>query len=110
VLYTPAPFHGILQGITRDSIIELAREQGITVEEGTYLTYDLYTADECWLTGTAADLIPVVEIDSRHIGDGKPGRIFQLLRSKWLDYVKRPGNYAEISSKEAGIEAIGSAG
>jgi len=110
VLYTPAPFHGILQGITRDSIIELAREQGITVEEGTYLTYDLYTADECWLTGTAADLIPVVEIDSRHIGDGKPGRIFQLLRSKWLDYVKRLGNYAEIPSKETGMKAIGSAG
>jgi len=110
ILYTPAPFHGILQGITRDSIMEIAREQGITVEEGTYLTYDLYTADEFWLTGTAADLIPVVDIDSRPIGDGKPGRVFKLLRSLWMDYVQRPGHYTEIPTKEEALKAGTAAG
>ena len=108
-IFTPAPFHGILQGITRDSIMDLASELGYAVEEGTYLTYDLYCADECWLTGTAADLIPVVEIDSRPIGSGKPGEVFKNLRSHWLDYVKRDGHYTQIPSqadarKAAGIE------
>jgi len=109
-LYTPAPFHGILQGITRDSIMALATEQGIKVEEGTYLTYDLYTADECWLTGTAADLIPVVEIDNRPIGDGKPGETFKMLRSKWMEYVMRPGNYTEIPSYDEALKAAGLSG
>lgn len=106
-LFTPAPFHGILQGITRDSIMELAHENGIPVEEGTFLTYDLYTADECWLTGTAADLIPVVEIDSRPIGDRKPGKIFTLLRSKWMEYAMRPGHYTEIPAQAAAKQAAG---
>jgi branched-chain amino acid aminotransferase len=104
-IYTPAPFHGILQGITRDSIIELAREHNIEVEEGTYLLYDMITSDECWLTGTAADLIPVVEVDSRRIGDGKPGKIFTLLRSKWMDYVRRDGHYSQIPSQDEGLKA-----
>lgn len=104
-IFTPAPFHGILQGITRDSIIDLAREHNIEVEEGTYLLYDMITADECWLTGTAADLIPVVEVDSRRIGNGKPGKVFTLLRSKWMDYVRRDGHYKQIPSQDEGLKA-----
>ena len=104
---TPAPFHGILQGITRDSIIEIAQREGFVVEEGTYLTFDLYTADECWLTGTGADLIPVIEIDSRLIGDGKPGKVFQQLRSKWRDYIDEPGHNYPIPTKEEALSKFG---
>ncbi|MCH7471339.1 branched-chain-amino-acid transaminase [bacterium] len=101
VVKTPAPFLGILEGITRNSVIEIARREGIKVEEGTYLTYDIYTADEVWLTGTGADLIPVVEVDNRVIGGGKPGKLFKLLRSKWMDYVHEPANHSVVPAKEA---------
>ena len=98
-IFTPAPFHGILQGITRDSIMDLAQKNGYEVEEGTYLTYDLCTADEFWLTGTGADLIPVVDIDSRPVGDGKPGPIFKTLRSKWRAYIEDPEHHTVIPSQ-----------
>ena len=106
VIKTPAPFHGILQGITRDSIMDLAAREGIPVEEGTYLTYDLYTADECWLTGTGADLIPVIEIDNRVIGSGKPGPIFKRLRGKWLDYINESEHFYPIPSKEEALSKL----
>jgi branched-chain amino acid aminotransferase len=101
VVKTPALHHGILAGITRESVMEIARNSEIQVEEGTYLTYDLYTADECWLTGTGADLIPVVGIDGRRIGDGRPGPIFKLIRSRWLDYVAEPRNHTKVPTKES---------
>lgn len=110
MICTPAPFHGILRGITRDSIMDLARREGMSVEEGTYLTYDLYTANECWLSGTAADLIPVIEIDSRIIGSGKPGKVFQHLRSKWLDYILEPAHHTVIPTSEAAKAAAVAAG
>jgi branched-chain amino acid aminotransferase len=110
VICTPAAFHGILRGITRDSIIDLARREGMTVEEGTYLTYDLYTANECWLTGTGADLIPVIEIDSRVIGTGKPGPVFKHLRSKWAEYRSQPQFNTVVSSQEAAQKAAVAAG
>lgn len=110
VVKTPAPFHGILQGVTRDSILDIAQREGIPVEEGTYLTFDLYTADECWLTGTGADLIPVIEIDNRRIGDGKPGEIFRRLRSKWRAYIDEPAHHTVIPGKEEALAAMGAAG
>ena len=108
-IYTPAPFHGILQGITRDSIIDLARRNGYEVEEGTYLTFDLITADECWLTGTGADLIPVVDIDSRPIGTGKPGPVFTDLRSKWRAYIDEPAHHSVIPSQSEAMAKHGMA-
>lgn len=72
-LITPPSHVGILEGITRNITIELAREIGIPVEEAPFTSYDLYVADECFLTGTAAEIIPVIEIDGRTIGQGVPG-------------------------------------
>lgn len=73
VILTPPPEAGILKGITRDAVIEVARKNGIEVHEKTLTRHDVYTADECFLTGSAAELIPVVSIDMRTIGEGKPG-------------------------------------
>jgi branched-chain amino acid aminotransferase len=74
-LHTPPIDAGILEGITRDAVIELARESGLAVHERTMDRHDVYTADECFLTGTAAEVIPVVECDGRAIGTGKPGPV-----------------------------------
>ena len=74
-LLTPPIDAGILEGITRDAVIELARKSGMPVEEIPLTRHDIYVADECFLTGTAAEVIPVVKVDSRPIGDGKPGKI-----------------------------------
>jgi branched-chain amino acid aminotransferase len=99
VVKTPAPFLGILEGVTRNSVMDICRREGRTVEEGTYLTFDLYNADECWLTGTGADLVPVVEVDSRKIGNGKPGATFKMIRSKWAAYIAEPANHSVVPSK-----------
>ncbi len=74
-IHTPPIDAGILEGITRDVVIELAKAAGITVYERTMDRHDVYTADECFLTGTAAEVIPVVECDARLIGSGKPGPV-----------------------------------
>lgn len=80
-LLTPPAGAGILIGITRNVVMELATKMGIQVKEELMTRYDLYIADECFLTGTAAEIIPVVKIDGRVIGTGKPGRVtFDLLK------------------------------
>ena len=78
-LVTPPVHMGILEGVTRNSVIDLAREAGIRVEERVFTRHDLYIADECFLTGTAAEVIPVVKIDRRAVGDGQPGKVTQRL-------------------------------
>jgi len=72
-LLTPPTEAGILEGVTREAVIELARESGREVKEIPLTRHDVYIADECFLTGTAAEVIPVVKIDSRAIGSGHPG-------------------------------------
>ncbi|MDN5364148.1 MAG: branched-chain amino acid aminotransferase [Eubacteriales bacterium] len=79
VLITPPKYAGILEGITRNAVIELARKRGIEVREELFTRHDLYIADEIFLTGTAAELIPVVKVDGRVIGTGKPGPVFHQL-------------------------------
>jgi len=79
VVITPAAHHGILSGITRQFILDLAQELGYGTCEGTLTRYDIWTADEAFLTGTAAEVIPVVELDSRAIGDGAVGPITKRL-------------------------------
>jgi branched-chain amino acid aminotransferase len=74
-LFTPPISAGALNGITRGVVLELAREDGITVSEPNLTRYDLFNADECFLTGTGAEIIAAVNIDGRVIGDGKPGPV-----------------------------------
>jgi branched-chain amino acid aminotransferase len=74
-LLTPPPDAGILEGITRGAVMELAVAAGIDCRESTLVRHDLYTAEECFLTGTAAEVIPVVEIDGRPVGAGVPGPV-----------------------------------
>jgi branched-chain amino acid aminotransferase len=74
MLKTPPMYLGALEGITQKAVIELAAKNKIPCREEVFTRYDLYTAEECFLTGTAAEVVPVVQIDGRKIGDGKPGR------------------------------------
>ncbi len=77
---TPPPFLGILEGVTRNSILEIAEKLGYRTAEKVFTRHDLYVADECFLTGTAAEVVPVVKVDGRVIGeDGKPGKITATL-------------------------------
>ena len=88
-LHTPSVDAGILEGITRDAVMGLAREAGIKVVERAMDRHDVYTADECFLTGTAAEVIPVVECDARLIGDGKPGPITRDLLARFHKLVRQ---------------------
>ena len=82
-LLTPPNDAGILEGITREAVIGLAREAGIEVREVSLTKHDVYIADECFLTGTAAEVVPVVKVDDRAIGDGKPGPITRDLAQRF---------------------------
>jgi branched-chain amino acid aminotransferase len=87
-LLTPPPDAGILEGITRGAVMELAVAAGIDCREQALVRHDLYTADECFLTGTAAEVIPVVEIDGRRIGDGVPGPVTARLTGAFHNLVR----------------------
>lgn len=91
VLITPPIHVGILEGVTRDAVIEIANEIGIRVEEKAFTRYELYIADECFLTGTAAEIIPVVKIDGRTIGDGLPGAMTEKLAAEFRKLTKTTG-------------------
>jgi branched-chain amino acid aminotransferase len=83
VLQTPALEAGILEGVTRDAVIELATGAGIEVREMPLTKHDVYIADECFLTGTAAEIVPVVRVDNRVIGTGKPGPVTRDLEKRF---------------------------
>ena len=87
-LHTPPLDAGILEGITRNAVIELAWGAGVRVHERSMDRHDVYTADECFLTGTAAEVIPVVECDGRPIGTGNPGLITQDLLQRFHRLVR----------------------
>ncbi|ADG05684.1 branched-chain-amino-acid transaminase [Kyrpidia spormannii] len=76
---TPPTYLGALEGITRNAIIEICQREGIPVAEEPFTRHDVFVADECFLTGTAAELIPVVEVDGREIGRGVPGEMTKRL-------------------------------
>ena len=92
LVLTPPLYSGALYGITRGVVIDLARGDGVGVEDFTPLTrYDLFNADECFLTGTGAELIPVVKIDGRKIGTGKPGPVTRRLVQLYRALTQRSG-------------------
>jgi branched-chain amino acid aminotransferase len=82
------PLTSILEGITRNSIMELARERGVKVVEERFTRDELYIADEVFMTGTAAELTPIREVDDRTVGTGKPGPITVDLQNAFFDIVK----------------------
>lgn len=86
VVFTPPVEAGSLEGITRNVVMRLARKEGIEVVEKNLTRCDLYICEECFLTGTAAEVIGVVEIDGRTIGSGQPGPVTQLLRKRFFEY------------------------
>jgi len=88
VLKTPPPDAGILLGITRNTILDLARADRIPTQECVVTRHDVYTADECFLTGTGAEVIPVVKVDARPIGTGKPGPMTRQLRERYQALVR----------------------
>ncbi len=91
VIYTPPAEAGSLEGVTQGVVIRLAREENFEVVEKNLTRFDLYVCDEFFLTGTAAEVIGIVEIDGRVIGDGKPGPITKLLRKKFFKYAHGKG-------------------
>lgn len=78
----------ILQGVTRDSIIEIARNEGIPVVEDVFTRDELYISDEAFFTGTAAEVTPIREVDNRAIGEGRPGPVTKKIQSIFFDIVK----------------------
>jgi branched-chain amino acid aminotransferase len=86
---TPPLHAGILEGITRNLVADLARDAGYPVDETDLTRHDLYIADECFLTGTAAEVIPVTRIDARPIGEGRPGPVTRQLITAFRELVAR---------------------
>ncbi|MBI4027220.1 MAG: branched-chain-amino-acid transaminase [Verrucomicrobia bacterium] len=91
-IFTPPISAGALRGITRQVVIELAREHlGVEVQESNLTRHDIFTADECFLTGTGAEIIPGVKLDGRVIGTGKPGEITRRLMRAFRDLTMQEG-------------------
>jgi branched-chain amino acid aminotransferase len=88
VLKTPGPDAGILEGLTRNAVMRIARESGYEVRECVLLRHDIYIADECFLTGSAAEVVPVVSLDGRDIGEGTPGPITLELLEKFQAFAR----------------------
>jgi branched-chain amino acid aminotransferase len=90
-LLTPPLSAGALYGITRRTVMDLAAQSGLAVSEPDLTRYDLFNADECFLTGTAAEIMPVVKIDGRTIGSGKPGPVTRNLVTEYHTLTKASG-------------------
>ena len=90
-LYTPPQCMGTLRGITRDSVLEIARKNKIPAHEHVITRHEVYISDECFLTGTAAEIIPVVKVDGRVIGGGKPGKLTLSLMKKFKELTRKQG-------------------
>lgn len=90
-IYTPSAQQGALKGITRDAIFDIARDLGVPIEEHDLTRYDVWNADECFLTGTGAEVIPVVKLDGREVGDGRPGPVFGKVLEEFRRRVRIEG-------------------
>ena len=91
IVQTPPTYLGALKGITRQAILDLSLRNDIPCQEKIMTRHDLYNADESFLTGTAAEVIPVVKIDGRQIGTGKPGKVTRKLMSSFRDLTRKDG-------------------
>lgn len=91
VIRTPHPSCGILRGVTRDTVIEIAKSAGYSVDETQLSLFDVFAADEAFLTGTAAEVIPMVSLDSKAIGDGKPGPVTKDLIARFRELTVSTG-------------------
>jgi branched-chain amino acid aminotransferase len=90
------PRHDVLAGITRATVLELSSDAGLAAEQGDLELYDAYTADEVFICSTAGGLLPVVEVDGRIIGSGKPGSVFHALRTAYEALISSPRYGTEI--------------
>lgn len=90
-LYTPSQSMGTLRGITRDAVIEIAKKAKILTHEALLTRHEVFNADEVFLTGTAAEIIPVIKVDNRMIGNGKPGKITLELLSEFNKITRKDG-------------------
>ncbi|PTQ55226.1 MAG: Branched-chain amino acid aminotransferase [Candidatus Carbobacillus altaicus] len=99
-LLTPPAYIGALKGITRQAVIDLAGGLGFTVLEQPFTLHDVYTADEMFFTGTAAEIVPVVMVDGRTIGEGVPGTMTKQLSQAFHDLVRQDGSRIESSVKQ----------
>lgn len=91
VLITPPGYVGALEGITRNAVLEVAKNKGYEAREGVFTRHDVYVADEVFLTGTAAEVIAVIEVDGRVIGEGKPGKITNDILQGFREIVELDG-------------------
>jgi branched-chain amino acid aminotransferase len=120
MILTPPPVASILDGVNRKSVMQIARDLGYRVEEQDIARSELYLADEVFLTGTAAELVPVREID--HAILGEPGEITRVLQAKfddalrgraeeyleWLDFIEEPAPAAEGAGEQAASGKVAS--
>ena len=91
-LFTPPSWVGALEGITRGAVMEIARNKlKLAIKEDVFTQYHVYTADECFLTGTAAEVVPVVKVDGRIIGDGNPGKTTLRLIKEFKELTRLTG-------------------
>ena len=91
ILKTPPISAGVLEGITRKVVMDIGKNIGLEVKEENLTRYDIYTSDECFLTGTAAEIVPVVSVDRRIIGNGKPGKITMKIRKEFQIIIELEG-------------------
>jgi branched-chain amino acid aminotransferase len=91
VIFTPPVYLGALEGITRNAILDVARAKGFDVRESPFTRHDVYVADEVFLTGTAIEVIAVIDVDGREISDGKPGEVTKVLLEEFRKIVTKDG-------------------
>ena len=90
-VYTPPQCMGTLRGITRDAVLDIARRLKFKTNEHVLTRHEVYISDECFLTGTAAEIVPVVRVDGRAIGDAKPGRVTRKIMSEFKKLMRTAG-------------------
>jgi branched-chain amino acid aminotransferase len=103
-LLTPPVTEGVLPGVTRATLLEIARELGIPARESSLAAHDLYTAEECFLSGTGVEIVPVISVDGRQIGSGAPGPVTRRLMKRFAEVRVRDGRKVDYTARPSGRE------